>query len=114
MIFDMRPELIGQMLHLRPLNGADRSAMFAAASDPLIWELHLAKRFMRLNPAISSKLRQARVNPVHQYHPKAVNTASPICDVVNSPPKSGERAPLASALATAASIRSAASASPNE
>lgn len=43
MIFDMQPELTGETLHLRPLREADRAAMTAAASDPLIWELHPAK-----------------------------------------------------------------------
>ena len=42
MIFDMQPELIGKTLHLRPLTEADRAAMTAASSDPLIWELHPA------------------------------------------------------------------------
>lgn len=43
MTFDMQPELIGKTLHLRPLAEADRAAMTAAASDPLIWELHPAR-----------------------------------------------------------------------
>jgi N-acetyltransferase len=42
MTFDMQPELIGKTLHLRPLIEADRAAMSAAASDPLIWDLHPA------------------------------------------------------------------------
>jgi N-acetyltransferase len=42
MTFDMQPELTGKTLHLRPLTEADRAAMTAAASDPLIWELHPA------------------------------------------------------------------------
>jgi RimJ/RimL family protein N-acetyltransferase len=43
MTFDMQPELIGETLHLRPLTETDRVAMTAAASDPLIWELHPAR-----------------------------------------------------------------------
>jgi N-acetyltransferase len=43
MIFDMQPELIGKTLHLRPLTEADRAAMTAASSDPLIWALHPAR-----------------------------------------------------------------------
>jgi N-acetyltransferase len=43
MTFDMQPELIGKTLHLRPLTEADRAAMTAASSDPLIWELHPAR-----------------------------------------------------------------------
>jgi N-acetyltransferase len=43
MTFDMQPELTGETLHLRPLTEADRAAMTAAASDPLIWALHPAR-----------------------------------------------------------------------
>ncbi len=32
--------LIGELLELRPLHESDREALFAAASDPLIWEVH--------------------------------------------------------------------------
>ena len=42
MMFDMQPELSGKTLCLRPLTEADRAAMTAASSDPLIWELHPA------------------------------------------------------------------------
>lgn len=41
------------------------------------------------------------------HYDSAANTASPISLVDIVPPRSGERAPAASALATAASIRSA-------
>ncbi len=41
-MFDMQPELSGETLCLRPLTEADRAAMTAASSDPLIWELHPA------------------------------------------------------------------------
>jgi len=35
-----QPELRGRDLYLRPLTVSDFDALFAAASDPLIWELH--------------------------------------------------------------------------
>lgn len=36
--FDLQPELRGDLLRLRPLGDADFDALFAVASDPLIWE----------------------------------------------------------------------------
>lgn len=36
----LQPVLEGPRLHLRPLKPADFDALYAAASDPLIWELH--------------------------------------------------------------------------
>lgn len=38
--FDAQPTLTGERLLLRPVREADRGAMFAAASDPRIWEQH--------------------------------------------------------------------------
>src|ERR1051325_11453325 len=38
--FHLQPTLTGELLELRPLRGADFDALFAAASDPLIWEQH--------------------------------------------------------------------------
>ena len=38
--FDLQPTLTGQLLELRPLRPNDFDALFAAASDPLIWEQH--------------------------------------------------------------------------
>ncbi len=35
-----QPVLEGERLHLRPLAVADWDALFAVASDPLIWEVH--------------------------------------------------------------------------
>lgn len=35
-----QPQLNGSLLRLRPLATSDFDALFAAASDPLIWELH--------------------------------------------------------------------------
>jgi RimJ/RimL family protein N-acetyltransferase len=37
---DLQPTLTGDTVTIRPLRSADWPAMFAAASDPLIWELH--------------------------------------------------------------------------
>lgn len=38
--FELQPTLRGETLILRPMTPADREEMFAAASDPLIWEVH--------------------------------------------------------------------------
>lgn len=38
--FDLQPTLTGALLALRPLTSDDFEALFAAASDPLIWEQH--------------------------------------------------------------------------
>jgi RimJ/RimL family protein N-acetyltransferase len=38
--FDLQPILTGRLLELRPLKPDDFDALFAAASDPLIWEQH--------------------------------------------------------------------------
>jgi RimJ/RimL family protein N-acetyltransferase len=43
MVFDLQPHLIGELVELRPLRAPDWDAMFAVASDPLIWEQHPAK-----------------------------------------------------------------------
>lgn len=40
MEFDLQPTLTGKLIALRPLAPADFDALFAAASDPLIWEQH--------------------------------------------------------------------------
>ena len=39
-VFDPQPTLRGELLHLRPLREEDFDALFAVASDPLIWEQH--------------------------------------------------------------------------
>jgi RimJ/RimL family protein N-acetyltransferase len=41
--FDLQPVLKGELLELRPLRTEDFDSLYAAASDPLIWELHPAK-----------------------------------------------------------------------
>ena len=42
MAFDLQPTLEGECLRLRPLREEDWDALYAAASDPLIWEQHPA------------------------------------------------------------------------
>src|SRR5262245_54541885 len=39
---DLQPRLVGDLLELRPLAPEDWEVLFAAASDPKIWELHPA------------------------------------------------------------------------
>jgi RimJ/RimL family protein N-acetyltransferase len=43
MPFDLQPTLKGTLLELRPLQTDDFDALYAAASDPLIWEQHPVK-----------------------------------------------------------------------
>lgn len=38
--FDLQPTLEGELLQIRPLREDDWEALFAVASDPLIWEQH--------------------------------------------------------------------------
>ena len=38
--FELQPHLTGERLELRPLEPGDYAALYAAASDPLIWEQH--------------------------------------------------------------------------
>src|SRR5689334_3930011 len=40
MPFDLQPTLRGSLVVLRPLRADDFEALFAAASDPLLWEQH--------------------------------------------------------------------------
>jgi RimJ/RimL family protein N-acetyltransferase len=40
MMLDLQPVLSGPHLTLRPLTAQDSEALFAAASDPLVWEQH--------------------------------------------------------------------------
>jgi RimJ/RimL family protein N-acetyltransferase len=37
---DLQPVLIGNTIKLRPLEAEDLDALYASASDPIIWELH--------------------------------------------------------------------------
>jgi RimJ/RimL family protein N-acetyltransferase len=43
MPFDLQPVLKGDLVGLRPLLPADFEALYAVASDPLIWEQHSAR-----------------------------------------------------------------------
>lgn len=40
MSFELQPTLKGKLLELRPLRAEDFDSLYAAASDPLIWEQH--------------------------------------------------------------------------
>ena len=40
MSFELQPVLSGELLSLRPLRAEDFDALYAVASDPLIWEQH--------------------------------------------------------------------------
>ncbi len=40
MPFDLQPTLRGALLELRPLRAEDFDALYAVASDPLVWEQH--------------------------------------------------------------------------
>ncbi len=43
--FDFQPHLVGAVLEVRPLRESDYDGLYAAASDPLIWEQHPADRY---------------------------------------------------------------------
>ncbi|MFC1530852.1 GNAT family N-acetyltransferase [Gemmatimonadota bacterium] len=53
MPFDNQPTLVGELLSARPLQATDHSALYAVASDPLIWEQHPEPE--RYKPAIFGK-----------------------------------------------------------
>ena len=40
MAFDFQPTLVGDLIEVRPVRPDDFDALHAAASDPLIWEVH--------------------------------------------------------------------------
>ena len=42
MPFELQPVLTGELLELRPLRAEDFGDLYAAASDPLVWEQHPA------------------------------------------------------------------------
>ncbi len=42
MTFDFQPTLQGELVELRPLRAEDFADLYAAASDPLVWEQHPA------------------------------------------------------------------------
>ena len=39
-MFELQPKLVGELLTLKPLQLEDYSELYAAASDPKIWEQH--------------------------------------------------------------------------
>jgi len=41
--FELQPTLIGELVELRPLRADDHAALYAVASDQLVWEQHPAK-----------------------------------------------------------------------
>jgi RimJ/RimL family protein N-acetyltransferase len=43
MQIDLQPTLEGELVRLRPMDQDDWADMYAAASDPLIWEVHPAR-----------------------------------------------------------------------
>ena len=43
MTLDRQPRLAGELLELRPLRPDDLDALYAIASDPLVWEQHPSK-----------------------------------------------------------------------
>jgi RimJ/RimL family protein N-acetyltransferase len=43
MSLELQPHLIGELVELRPLRAEDWKRVFAAASDPLVWEQHPAR-----------------------------------------------------------------------
>ena len=42
-MFDLQPHLTGKIIAMRPMTPGDYDALFAVASDPLVWELHPAR-----------------------------------------------------------------------
>lgn len=50
MAFDPQPVLTGELLTLRPLRADDYDALYAVASDPLVWEQHPVRN--RYEPAV--------------------------------------------------------------
>lgn len=54
MAFDSQPTLTGKLVVARPVRPTDHAALFAVASDPLIWEQH--PEHERYKPAVFDKL----------------------------------------------------------
>ncbi len=47
MAFDLQPSIHNDLIRLEPLRAQDFEALYAVASDPLIWEQHPAKERYR-------------------------------------------------------------------
>ncbi|MEM9369145.1 MAG: GNAT family N-acetyltransferase [Planctomycetota bacterium] len=43
MTFDRQPNLIGELVSIRPLQESDLEALYAVACDPMLWEQHPAR-----------------------------------------------------------------------
>lgn len=71
MPFDRQPTLTSGLLTLRPLQPEDRDRLFAAASDPLIWELHPARE--RYKPEV-----------FHPYFEEAIQSGGALAVIENS------------------------------
>lgn len=54
MPFDSQPTLAGELVEVRPLRETDHAALFAVASDPLVWEQHPDNE--RWKPEVFDKL----------------------------------------------------------
>lgn len=54
MAFDSQPTLVGDLVVARPLRPHDHAALYAVASDPLLWEQH--PEWERYKPAVFDKL----------------------------------------------------------
>lgn len=39
-MFEFQPELVGELVRMRPLQAEDFAALYALAADPLLWEQH--------------------------------------------------------------------------
>ena len=65
MSFDLQPVLVGELLELRPLRADDFDALFAVASDALIWEQHPERETVSGAdvPRLFSPTRSSRVAP---------------------------------------------------
>jgi RimJ/RimL family protein N-acetyltransferase len=60
MPFDPQPTLKGELLELRPLRAEDFDALYAVASDPLVWEQH--PNSDRWKPDVFTALFQGAMN----------------------------------------------------
>jgi RimJ/RimL family protein N-acetyltransferase len=82
--FDLQPRLEGERIELRPLEPSDFDALYAAARDPLIWELHPEPTrheravFQRyFDGAIASRGRLRDHRPRHRPHHRQLALLQP-------------------------------------
>ncbi len=69
---NLQPTLIGESVSIRPLRPEDWPEMFAAASDPLIWEIHLLGTASRRPFSESSSMVRLR-QTAHSPSPRTCN-----------------------------------------